>query len=111
MKELKISKELIRNVLEKETENLLDDFTFNIMDNYILFNDEGECQFEVNIYELAHKCKEWAWKKGLLYWYENNKLFIKILYSCKVDFSIDISTYEKPFDIIIDFKACNWILE
>ena len=64
MKDLKISKELIKNVLEKETENLSDDFTFNIEDNYILFVDEGECQFEVNIYEFTFKCKEWALDKG-----------------------------------------------
>ena len=37
MRYLKISKELIRNVLEKETENLPDDFTFDIIDNYIIF--------------------------------------------------------------------------
>ena len=59
MKNLKISKELVVSVLAEETENLSDDFTFNIKDNYILFADEGECQFEVNIYEFAFKCKEW----------------------------------------------------
>ena len=59
MNDLKISKELIRNVLEKETENLPDDFTFDIIDNYIIFADDGECMFEVNIYEFAYKCKKW----------------------------------------------------
>ena len=59
MKDLNISKELIRNVLEKETENLPDDFTFDIIDNYIIFADDGECMFEVNIYEFAYKCKKW----------------------------------------------------
>ena len=34
---MEISKELIKNVLAKETENLSDEFTFNIKDNYILF--------------------------------------------------------------------------
>ena len=62
MKDLKISKELIKNVLIEETKNLSDDFTFNIKDSYILFADEGECLFEVNIYEFAFKCKEWAFK-------------------------------------------------
>ena len=59
MRYLKISKELIRKVLEKETENLPDDFTFDVIDNYIIFADDGECMFEVNIYEFAFKCKEW----------------------------------------------------
>ena len=62
MKDLKISKDLIKNVLEKETENLSDDFTFDIIDNYIIFADDGACMFEVNIYEFAFKCKEWAFK-------------------------------------------------
>ena len=64
MKDLKISKELIKNVLAKETKNLSDDFIFNIEDNYLLFVDDGESQFEVNIYEFAFKCKEWALLEG-----------------------------------------------
>ena len=62
MKDLNISKELIKNVLVKETENLSEDFSFNIDEDYIIFSDEGECQLEVNIYEFAFKCKEWAFK-------------------------------------------------
>ena len=64
MKDLEISKELIKTVLQKETENLPDDFTFDIIDNYIIFADDGECMFEVNIYEFAFKCKEWAFKNN-----------------------------------------------
>ena len=64
MKDLNISKELIKNVLVKETENLSDDFSFYTDEDYIVFRDEGECQFEVNIYEFAYKCKEWALSKG-----------------------------------------------
>ena len=100
------------------------DFRINRLENNVLYyswlkeeyfgDGDVNCKWvdmQINIYELAHKCKEWAFKKGLLYWYENNKLFIKILYSCKVDFNIYISIYDKPFDIIIDFKACDWILK
>ena len=65
MKDLKISKELIKNVLVKETENLSDDFTFDIIDNYIIFADDGECMFEVNIYEFVFKCKKWAYKQEI----------------------------------------------
>lgn len=64
MKDLKISTGLISSVLVKETKNLSDYFTFSIKDNYILFADEGECMFEVNIYEFAHKCKDWALVRG-----------------------------------------------
>ena len=66
MKDLKISKELIKNVLVEETENLSDEFTFSIKDNYILFADEGVCQFEVNIYEFVHlNLKQWARLKNV----------------------------------------------
>ena len=66
MKDLKINKGLIKNVLVKETENLPDDFTFDIIDNYIIFADDGECQFEVNIYEFAFKnLKQWAKLKNV----------------------------------------------
>ena len=105
MRYLKISKELIRTVLEKETENLQDDFTFDIIDNYIIFADDGECMFEVNVYEFIYKCKEWALKKGF-----------KIYSSCKTSsISRDgtllwISPGENN-EIETIFKACEWILK
>ena len=127
MKDLKISKELIKNVLVKETENLSDEFTFSIKDNYILFADEGECQFEVNIYEFAFKCKEWALINGYLVmsgncetFKETNKYYdshdnISILYTYA---SVrKIGTLRNEIELRGDseaeliIKACNWILE
>ncbi len=99
-----ISKELLENVLDKEIASI------NIEENILNYIEDKVGYFEINIYELAHKCKEWAYKRGFLYWYENSRLFIKIMYSCKVDFVIDIGEYKKPFEIDIDFKACQWIL-
>ena len=66
MKDLKISKELIKAVLEKETETLSKDFNFNINEDYIEFSDDGEMQFEYCIYKFAFKCKEWAYIQGYL---------------------------------------------
>ena len=57
-----ISKELIKNVLVEETENLSEDFSFYIDEDYIVFRDEGETLFDYNIYKFAFKCKEWAFK-------------------------------------------------
>ena len=57
-----ISKELIKNVLVEETENLSEDFSFYINEDYIVFRDEGETLFDYNIYKFAFKCKEWALK-------------------------------------------------
>ena len=105
MKDLKISKELVVSVLAEETENLTYDFISDVEDNYIIFSDEGECQFEVNIYEFAYKCKEWALKKGF-----------KIYSGCKSSsISQDaillwISPGENN-EIETIIKACEWIQE
>ena len=112
MKDLKISKELIKNVLVKETENLSDNFTFNINDNYILFADEGECQFEVNIYEFAFKCKEWALSKGYSQLsgkdniYEKGEGFV-----CSVgSTTLLIKDFYADTEIEAIFLACEYIL-
>ena len=108
MKDLKISKELIKNVLVKETENLSDDFIFSIKDNYILFSDEGECQFEVNIYEFAFKnLKQWALSKGYFIYSTHELSFIKSL------FLETIETFSNGKDTEIEciIKACEWILK
>ena len=101
-----ISKELIKNVLVKETENLSDDFTFNIKDNYILFVDESESQFEVNIYEFAFKCKEWARDK-----YDitiSSSLYKNYAKSWNIDKD---KNYTAKTEVEVIIKACNWILE
>ena len=101
-----ISKELIKNVLVKETENLPDDFTFDIIDNYIIFADDGECMFEVNIYEFAFKCKEWALSKGYFIYSTHELSFIKSL-------SLEtIETFSNGKDTEIDciIKACEWVV-
>lgn len=68
MKDLEISKKLIKAVLEKEIENLSEDFSFYIdgdfIEDYIIFSDDGEQIFDYNIYKFALKCKEWAMNKG-----------------------------------------------
>ena len=61
MNKIEISRELIKVVLEKETETLSKDFNFNINEDYIEFSDDGEMQFEYCIYKFAFRCKEWAY--------------------------------------------------
>ena len=57
MKGLKVSENLICEVLNlKPTQ----EFNYSIEDNQILISDFGEQLFEINIYEFAFKCKEWA---------------------------------------------------
>ena len=59
-----ITKELLRNVLPKETEHLSEYFSFYIDEDYIVFRDEGETLFDYNIYKFAFKCKEWVSTKN-----------------------------------------------
>ena len=106
MKDLKISKELIKAVLQKETETLSKDFNFITNEDYIEFSDDGEMQFEYCIYKFAFKCKEWARDK----------------YDITVSSSI-YKKYAKAWDIPNDksyiadteveaiIKACEWVLK
>ena len=106
MKDLKISRELIKAVLEKETETLSKDFNFTINEDYIEFSDDGEMQFEYCIYKFAFMCKEWALKQGYFIYSTNELSFIKT-------FSLEtIETFSNGKDTEIEciLKACEWIL-
>jgi len=111
MKNLKITRELIKAVLQKETETLTKDFNFIINEDYIEFSDDGEMQFEHCIYKFAFKCKEWAHNKGYIIkslYYRN--LCIAILENAKGKGEIiDGKTGKTEIEAII--KACIWILE
>lgn len=116
MKELKISKELIKAGLQKETETLSKDFNFIINEDYIEFSDDGEMQFEYCIYKFAFKCKEWAFANFYL-----SIIIFKVkdnVYKCEIanisDYLGEWTTkYSFRADSELDamFKACEWILE
>ena len=106
MKDLKISKELIKAVLEKETETLSKDFNFTINEDYIEFSDDGEMQFEYCIYKFTFKCKEWALSKGYFIYSTHELSFIK---------SLSLETIEtfangKDTEIECIIKASEWVL-
>ena len=122
MKDLKINKELIKNVLAKETENLSEDFSFYIDEDYIVFRDEGEALFGCNIYKFAFKCKEWILN-------QKNKdcFYIADQFSLNIESQMGIIKYfwcvllknnsrvspefKADSEIEAIIKACNWILE
>ncbi len=111
MKELIISKELIKNVLAKETENLSEDFSFYIAEDYIVFRDEGETLFDYNVYKFAFKSKEWAFKKNYTIVDGIDGIGEDICYIMKISgYSLE-SYYEQGKNYHNVFKACNWILE
>ena len=113
MKDLKISKELVVSVLAEETENLPDDFTFTIDEDYIEISDDGEIQFEYCIYKFAFKCKEWLLNKGYSQLsgkdgiYEKGQGFV-----CSVgSTTLLIKDFYANTEIETIIQACEWLLE
>ena len=107
MRDFNISKELIKNVLVKETENLSEDFSFYIYEGYIILCDEGEQLFECNIYEFAFKCKEWAYTQGFVLKSEVNGCLV-----CERNTFMEANTewFNGISEIEAIIKTCNWIL-
>ena len=110
-----ISKELLSEVLGKEVTNIQKGCTENELKITAYFGDARQ-SFHINIYELAHKCKECVISKG----YDVLSGGLEAgLYSCYIDYSDKRYTlqmnplhYEfadtEPEAI---FKACQWILD
>ena len=112
MKDIIISKELLSEVLDKEVTNIK---MHHINDEYIYFDYIGKQsrivnEVSIDIYKLAHKCKEWAYfQYGIIiqsYLY-NGKWRVDILKGIEIDeFFKNIDS--EPESI---FKACQWLLE
>ena len=109
-----ISKELLSEVIKRNIINIktsLDDYIIN--ENIVRYwDDKSVVHFEINIYELAHKCKEWALKKG----YPFNVLYRYDYWDrCEPKYDIDLYNHRKSFRDDIEynaiFKACEWILQ
>ena len=108
-----ITKELLKRVLPKETENLSEDFSFYIDEDYIVFRDEGETLFDYNVYKFAFKCKGWALSKGYSHLsgkddiYEKGEGFVCSIGST----TLLIKDFYADIEVEAIVKACSWILE
>ena len=116
MKDLKISKELLSEVLGYEVDAFLG-ISENEID-YTCCRDKniGYEDININIYEFAFKCKEWAFKQG----YE---LFSRILsndhqhigncvvYRVEADPERSLTIMNEKTEQEAIFLACKWILE
>jgi hypothetical protein len=125
-----ISKELLSEVLKdilKKHDIGFADVLESALDNnnllHINYRDRNGFikGFFINIYELAHKCKEWivpamitehpigrTVKTSCVY-LQNLK---KFKYSCSIeDYSGEYMYFEAPTEPEAIFKACQWILE
>ena len=109
-----ISKELLSVVLDIPLQHIRYNGTTNhykiFKENLFNWNsgDYGRwSNLEINIYELAHKCKEWALTKGYFIYSTNELSFIKT-------FSLEtIETFSNGKDTEIEciLKACEYILK
>ena len=108
-----ISKELLSEVLQKEVErgnkSILGE---SYLEYKIVLPSGGKLIRDISIYEMAYKCKEWA--------YENDYYVYSIITfaaegSCYLTHENNISKRLKTFDARNEpeaiFKACQWILE
>ena len=117
MKDLEMSKELLIEVLGSEYKQRLVDW-FQIEDDNFLrtyydcgsYDDKGRptgLGLEINIYEFAFKCKEWALSKGYFIYSTHELSFIKSL-------SLEtIETFSNGKDTEIEciIKASEYVLD
>ena len=97
-----ISKELLESVLDKEIASI------NIEENILNYIEDKVGYFEINIYELAHKCKEWAFDNGYYLTIYNDAVDIILQTNCKLIENITDDSFK--YSPMLVFKACQWIL-
>ena len=119
------SKELLTEILKENVKEVYEiGSNPNFKDNTLLFNLNGCGELcNINIYELAHKCKEWAYTNKYRLssgqhrlntkqeYYINNQIasyFCSVYYITNDDSDIQIDANTEPEAI---FKACQWILD
>lgn len=107
--ELIISKELLSEVLgEKicieDTRPYMQysDLCYDIYENEISTKS-------INIHELAHKCKEWAFDNGYYLTIYNDAVDIILQTNCKLIENITDDSFK--YSPMLVFKACQWILD
>lgn len=120
MKDLKISRELLSEVLKLEVvkHSLFNkrNNTFNI--TYMQSEDSLKANWmPVNVYEFVFKCKDWACNKGfILISYKKPYDSVKKKGYCQTHHIHD-KTREKDKPFVCDFeygaiiKACEWIIK
>ena len=100
-----ISKELLSEVLGYEVEEVKD-----VMDSTLYFNNTKHGDY-INIYELAHKCKEWLRSNGFMItiFYHLDTIAVNISFDGSDVYWTPSMTVYTELDAIT--KACQWILD
>ena len=104
-----ISKELLEEVLGCKIDNILSENTsLNPNGDNIVFRLGGRFKV-IGIYELAFKCKDWAYDKKGLY---ISSCKVKSMYKSTLlngDNTIELGYYKTEPEAI--FVACEWLLK
>lgn len=105
-----ISKELLSEVLGyKISKAYIEDTQSVKYLNVFLDGDDTGIYDSINIHELAHKCKEWAYKQGFLL---NSDSLGYCLHGCYEEDIIKVDQeWKSDTEPEAIFKACEWILE
>ena len=120
MKDLKISAELLSEVLKLEVvkHSLYNELhkSFNI--TYMQSEDSLKSSWmPINVYEFTFKCKEWAFSKGYIVSsgltpvLGVNKDGWAEVFSSSTPLDGKLHTFKQLSEIEAVFKACEWILE
>lgn len=101
-----ISKELLNEVLKADIRKINN----SILDgNLYYYKTFVKCKSKINIYELAHKCKEWALNLGYILYSTVHG------YECYIDSRNFIDNTPVRFLAETEpeaiFNACQWILD
>lgn len=108
-----ISKELLSEVLGEEVTEIkgMCEFEKDELEYFIKDTEYSQFYSRINIYKLAHKCKEWA----------SNKVNYRIMsYAVEGGGNSSLSKIDEYFTLVrfrenseaeAIFKACQWILD
>jgi len=110
-----INKELMSKELMSEVLNLNITYIERCNNSIVYKISVYDREEEVNIYELAYKCKEWAYKQGFIIDTGFHKNYInQFKANCYgwVSENIDIEkNFNKCTEIEAVFVSCQWILD
>ena len=92
--------------------------------NYDLHVECALFQESINIYELAHRCKEWAYRKGyslisgvFIVADDNGNAVFDYFNSCLINYIEKenrkqvLNNFKSDTELEAIFKACEWIIE
>ena len=106
---MEISKELLSIILGEKAYDIK-----CVSDNIISFYTDYDQYEEINIYELAHKCKEWAYRQGFIIDTGFHKNYInQFKANCYgwVSTNIDIKKdFNKCTEFEVVIESCQWIV-